>query len=200
MRRPTEHIPLDQQADLVEGRLPAELRAELLQHVAGCGRCASGIAALERVVTLMRSDDSVEPPPHVVSRAVRLLRGRAAPARPSLRQRLAAVLQFDSRGGTGLAYGLRSGLVAERQMLFSAGELDVELRVAPSGATWAVAGQVLGPCHGGQVELRGTGNAVVAGLNDLCEFTLPPVPSGTYTLALYLDEADVEVTGLELQT
>jgi hypothetical protein len=83
-------------------------------------------------------------------------------------------------------------------MLFSAGELDVELRVSPHGDSFEIAGQVLGPCAGGLVELRGPGNAVEASLNELCEFALPPVPSGTYTFALRLDDADVEVDGLQL--
>ncbi|HEV8638961.1 MAG TPA: hypothetical protein VG370_32535 [Chloroflexota bacterium] len=199
MGSPTNHIPSDRQADLVEGRLPAARRAEVLGHVASCGRCASEIAALERVVRLMRTDDSVDPPAQVVSRAVSLFRPRAAPVPLGLRQRLAAALRFDSAAAPGLAYGLRSGLVAERQMLFSAGELDIELRVAPAGAALTVAGQVLGPCAGGQVELRGADSAVMASLTDLCEFVLPSVPAGTYTLALHLSDADVEVAGLELK-
>jgi len=197
----SEHIPFDQQADLVEARLPGEQRAEVLKHTASCSRCAAEIASLERIVALMRTDDSVDPPEHVVSRAVRLIRTRVSAPRPSVRQRLAAVLQFDSGATSGLAYGLRSGLVAERQLLFNAGELSVELRVAPRGGeTFEVVGQVLGPCQGGQVELRGPGSAVVASLNDMCEFALPPVPSGTYAFALHLQDSDVEVDGLQLHS
>ena len=63
---------------------------------------------------------------------------------------------------------------------------------------WAVSGQMLGPDASGQVELRGQAGAVAATLNDLSEFTLSPVPPGSYTLALHLADAEIEVIGLEI--
>ncbi len=80
--------------------------------------------------------------------------------------------------------------------------MDVDLRLAPSGDGWAVSGQVLGECAAGRVELFADGDdtsAARADLNDLCEFTLPTVPAGTYTLRLTLDDAEIEVPGLSLQ-
>jgi hypothetical protein len=50
----------------------------------------------------------------------------------------------------------------------------------------------------GQVELQGPTFQVQAALNELCEFTLPPVPPGTYTLSLRTPDAEIEIMGLDV--
>jgi hypothetical protein len=98
------------------------------------------------------------------------------------------------------AYGVRSGQSAARQMLYSAGDNDLDLRVTPSGEAWVVSGQVLGSeCAGGQVRLQSETDETAAPLNELCEFTLPPVPSGSYTLRVRFKDMEVEVPDLELR-
>ena len=97
---------------------------------------------------------------------------------------------------------MRSGApAASRQLIFSAGEVDVDLRLAPAAEGWAVSGQVLGECAGGWAELGGadTGSdATRAELNELCEFALPTMPAGNYTLRLGLGDTLVEIPGLDL--
>ena len=66
--------------------------------------------------------------------------------------------------------------------------------MAPDGESWAVTGQVLGPCAGGSAELRGAPGAV----NEVCEFALAAVPTGAYTLTLRLDDIELEVPDLRL--
>ena len=120
--------------------------------------------------------------------------------RSGLLRRVVATLTFDSNSQTP-AYGVRSGTAAPaRQLLFSAGDFDVDLRLAAGVEGWTVSGQVLGPCGGGEVEVEGAeGAGARAALNDLCEFTLPPVPEGVYTLRLRVDEVEVEVPSLSLR-
>jgi hypothetical protein len=85
-------------------------------------------------------------------------------------------------------------------MLYSAGDNDVDLRVQPAGESWVVSGQVLGECAGGSVRLEGGAAEVAAAeLNELCEFTLPAVPSGTYKLRLRLNDVEVEIPELQLK-
>jgi hypothetical protein len=84
-------------------------------------------------------------------------------------------------------------------MLYSAGDNDVDVRLAQSGEKWVVSGQVLGECSGGRVELAGTDAEVSGDLNELCEFTLPAVPAGSYTLRLRFDEVEVEIPELLLR-
>jgi anti-sigma factor RsiW len=132
---PASKIPFERLVDLVEGRLPEDERAELLAQVAASPRASREVAQLASIVELMRTDDAEDAPPHVVARAARLFRQRSAPEAPSLRQRLRAVLQFDSAQRP-LAMGVRSGHTLTRQLLFTSEVRDLDLRISPSDSLW----------------------------------------------------------------
>ena len=203
MRLTPRHIPFARLADLAEGRLSAEETTEARAHLADCTNCSAQAAQLGHLAALMRADASEDAPPELVASVVRMFRTRRVQAEePGLLRRLVAALTFDS-SSLQPAFGVRSGQAAPaRQMLFSAGDLDVDLRLAPGGEGWTVSGQVLGPCKGGEVELIDADGASVAraALNELCEFTLlPPTPDGAYALRLRLDGAEVEIPELSLK-
>lgn len=193
----SSHIPFRRLVDLAEGRLSPGEREQVQHHMASCPRCTADVAWLEHTIGLMRSDDCQDAPSPVVARAVRLFRTRSAQPAPGILERVRAVLRFDSVQLT-RAYGVRAEQPVARQLLFGAGEQDLDVRIAPAGDGWAVSGQVLGPCTVGQAMLEGTEGAAQATLNGLCEFTLPPVPPGRYTLLLRLPEVEVQVPELEL--
>jgi len=115
----------------------------------------------------------------------------------SLIKRLLAALTFDSSQMTP-ALGVRAGAAAGRQLLFSAGDSELHLQIAPAGEQWQITGQVLGPCAGGSVELRGANETLNAALNELCEFTLAPLAAGVYALALRLGDVELEIPELEI--
>jgi anti-sigma factor RsiW len=194
------HIPFAQLADLAEGRLAPEDQASLRSHLAVCPACAEDLTWLERVITRMRTDDSHDAPAPVIARATRLFRSRAqeTASPPSLRERVLAVLRFDSAQRP-LAFGLRAGQTPTRQLLFSAGKRDLDVRLTQTGETWVVSGQILGSPAKGLVELRGEGNKKHTVLNDLSEFTLSPVPMGRYSLLFHLADVEVEVSDLEIR-
>lgn len=202
MRLTPRHIPFARLADLAEGRLSPEEAAKERAHLADCTRCAGQAAQLGHLAALMRADTSEDAPPETVAGVVRMFRARRAQAsEPGVLRRLVAALTFDS-SSLRPAFGVRSGQAAPaRQLLFSAGELDVDLRLAPGGEGWTVSGQVLGPCRVGEVEVLDAegSTAARATLNELCEFTLPPVAEGTYALRLRLDETEVEIPELSLK-
>ncbi|HEV2765189.1 MAG TPA: hypothetical protein VGV38_19555 [Pyrinomonadaceae bacterium] len=197
----SKHLPFETLADVAEGRAPAALPPDAQAHLTSCESCSGQLARLAQTVQLMRSDDSEAAPRGAVAYALGLFRQRvAATAEPSRLRRVLAALSFDSAGLTP-AFGVRAGQpAAARQLLYSAGESDLDLRVAPAGeGTWNVSGQLLGACSAGRVELEGASGRVEAALNEQCEFTLPPVAEGTYTLRLRIEDAEVEVPELELR-
>jgi anti-sigma factor RsiW len=203
MRLTRQHLPFARLADLVEGRLAGEDEQAARAHLNECAACSEQSAQLARLTSLMRTDASEDAPRDVLMDAVGLFgpRRAARAESPGLLRRVVAALTFDSSSRTP-AFGVRSGLASPaRQLLFSAGDLDIDLRLAAGGGGWTVSGQVLGPCAGGEVEVEGgTGAGVArATLNDLCEFTLPPVPEGVYTLRLRVDEVEVEIPELSLR-
>jgi hypothetical protein len=194
------HIPFTTLADMAEGRLGSDERAASSAHLSACSRCADKLKQLERVLGMMRADETEDAPAATVSGAINLFRARAVSPSPSLKERIVAALSFDSLQMSP-AYGVRSSSRGTaRQLLFSAGAVDLDLRVTESADGWVVLGQVLGrECIGGRIELEGEGGVVQADLNAQCEFTLPRVPTGSYNLRLSLPDLEVEIPQLELR-
>lgn len=190
------HPSFDRLVDFAEGHVAPDERAVLSTHISSCPRCTTQTVQLERLIGLMRADDTEAAPAHVVARAVRLFNLRSAPSRPSIRQRLLATLQFDS-GLQPVAMGVRSASTHPRQLVFSDGEHLFDVRITSVGAEWAVAGQVLGPAETGRIEMRGPAGTFHTDLNDVGEFTLQ-VPSGTYVLLVTLADVEVEIPTLKI--
>jgi hypothetical protein len=103
-----------------------------------------------------------------------------------------AVLGFDSWAQPALVAGLRSGASDTRHLLFNAQGRDVDLRIARVGGAFVLSGQILGPDETGIVELVSYGAgasdklpaALVTSLDELGEFRIDGVASGTYQLGL----------------
>jgi hypothetical protein len=147
----------------------------------------------------MKTDRSEDAPRDAVAYAVNIFRQQRQSREPSVLRRLIAALSFDSLN-TAPAFGVRSGQSASRQLIYSAEENDIDLRLTLQDDMWIVAGQVLREdCVGGRVEFDGPSGLVSAELNETCEFTLPPVPPGNYLLRVLMSDVEVEVPRLELQ-
>src|SRR3954451_19351854 len=112
------HIPFAWLVDLVDGQLGAQEQQLVRDHISTCGACAANHTWVERVIDLMRTDDSIDPPAPVIARAVGLFHSRNTVARPALRQILRAALRFDS-ARMSLGPALRSRVPLERQLLFT---------------------------------------------------------------------------------
>jgi hypothetical protein len=194
------HIPFSQLVDYAEGDLPLDQRVDLELHVASCSRCYEELVQLERLIGLLRTDESQDAPSSLIDRAKDLFRLRNLPAPHSsrLRDRILAALHFDSLG-LAPAFGVRSGKPGARQLLFSTGTDEIDLRIEAAGQEWIVSGQVLGePAASGRAILQGPVAVIQTRLNELSEFTLPPVQAGTYKLVLCLADVDVELEEIRI--
>jgi anti-sigma factor RsiW len=193
------HIPFDRLVDWVEARLSAEERDQLQRHLTSCAHCRQELTQIERLFGLLQSDTTVDPPPAVINRAVRIFRPRQAEVTPPLLQRIVAALQFDSLQ-LAPSMGLRSGAATPRQMLFSAGDYDLDLRLTPTEQVerWVVAGQVLGSDPiSGNVALHGP-TRYQASLVAPGEFLLPAVAVGDYTLVVQLPHQEIAVESFKV--
>ena len=198
MKVSSEHLELATLADLVQNLLDRERKSSVLSHLSGCANCEAQFRQLESVIQLMATDDAVDAPRDVLQHALNIFQG-ATRSRESLVQRIVAALSFDSFTARP-AFGLRSGGVAERHLIYSAAEHDIDLRISAEGDNWKVTGQLLGgDCVPGEVALESKSATVSTQLNDVCEFSLPPVASGNYTLRVRLANLEVEVPRLELR-
>lgn len=197
----TNHISFELLADLADQRVPDAERAPLMAHLQACADCSQSWQKLNHLVGLMRSDDSVEAPQPVIARALNIFQqpARQPTAPPNLLRRLVASLSFDSFSAEP-AFGFRSGRAETRQLILSVEDIDIDLRIAQRGDRWNVSGQVLGTeCASGEVQLQSETAAESARLNELCEFALTPVTSGSYSLRLRLKDVEVEFSGIEIK-
>lgn len=201
MKTTSQHIAFSALADFAENRTASDERTELMTHISGCSKCGDELQGLEQVMVLMRTDTEPDAPRDLIAYAMNLFAQREVPRAPSLVRRIVAALTFDSSANLAPAFGMRSGQTTSRQLVYSAGGNDVDLRLTPLKDQWVIAGQLLGEgCEAGEVRLEGEATSAAAPLNELCEFTLPPVPSGRYKLFLRLGNIEVEVPQLELES
>ncbi|NJN19175.1 MAG: hypothetical protein HC822_24440 [Oscillochloris sp.] len=187
----------EQLIDLAEGRIAPVEAAALREQIAAEPAVLTELRAVEALIALMRSDDSVDAPEHVINRALRLMRPPVSSVEPGLLRRIAAVLRSDSRQMP-LAMGMRSEQSAARNLVYNAEDRDLDLQILPSGALWQVRGQVLGPEESGTAELRNDQTFVSAELSELGEFVLPPVAADRYQFLLRQGDREVVIEDLEV--
>jgi len=195
MSKSVKHIDFETLLDIADRRQTKD--EEQTAHLADCSSCADQWHRLEDLLTIMKDDHSVDAPRDVLAYAINLFAQREQ--QPSLVQRMVAALSFDSFDRAP-AFGVRSGATTSRQMIYTAGENDIDLRINEDEQhRWIVAGQILGEyCAGGEIILHGHEVSESAYLNEQCEFALQPVPAGNYELVLRLANVEVEVPRLEI--
>ena len=189
------HISVETLANIVENRVTAVAREAAMTHLSACSTCSDALHRLQQLILLMRSDSTIDAPRDVLTAAINIFsQERRVPLR-----RIVALLIFDSRNA-GPAFGVRSLPTASRQMLYSAEEIDLELRITVRNDECILAGQVIGEgCAEGHVEISGEAGRSTTTLNEICEFTLPPIPPGNYSLTVRMLDREIEIPELELK-
>lgn len=148
-----------------------------------------------------------EAPPGLINAAVALwstsAMARDTAAGPGLFQRILASLSFDSWDLASPKLAVRSLRSETRHLLFAAQGRDIDLRIKPAGAAFALAGQVLGPDESGEIELTSLaeGGGVSARrttLDPLGAFALDDLDAGNYSLTLRLGHDEIVLPPLHL--
>ncbi|TAK27594.1 MAG: hypothetical protein EPO21_23795 [Chloroflexota bacterium] len=201
-------ICFDELVDYIGGQMAPDRRSVVDAHLKeGCRSCLGHVTWLRLVTDSMESDDSREPPIWVTRRAIRLFRERGPRPRPTLLQRVAAALVFDNTWQPQLA-GIRgSTLTSTRQMLFSADDIDVDVRVDGTDGQCEVmlVGQVLPNVDDGR-DLSGVEIHLLQGRRELFhrvtdrlgEFTIGRLPHGKYRLLIRLSDREITIPGFEI--
>lgn len=191
--------------DYLDGRLKTEAAGLVTSHLAsGCERCAADRQWYETVKAVAAGDDSVEPPPWVLKRALNLFDGER---RPTLGERIGqaiAKLVFDSMARPAMV-GVRSTEMANRQLMYSAGDYNIDVQVMTTDQPQAdVIGQVLRKSElrfesvaGLPLDLKCEGALVTSTVtNDLGEFVFSGVFYGQYDLEVKIPEGNISIVGL----
>ncbi len=194
------HIEFEKITDLITGMLSSAEQRELAAHLETCPDCAILKEQAQKNVEIMRSDRLEEVPPHILERTFALLREKKpTPAKPSLVDRIIAVLQTEDSILTP-AFGLRSGQTNSiRRLWLTADMAEIDLRLEPAGEMWTVTGQVFGDFTGGEGVLQNDEAELHAPLSDLCEFSFTGVLPGVYKMTLRLTDVEIEIPEVKIE-
>ncbi len=145
-----KHFSIAEWVDFVRGVAGEEQSARQQEHLdAGCGLCLNTVETWKSVAEFAKEEVSYNPP----NRAVNIAKSYFAPYRSALSQAAGfriALLAFDSFRG-GIRQGIRGSHAASRQLMYTCGDVVVDVRLEPnlSSNRMALVGQVADP---GQVE------------------------------------------------
>ncbi len=193
------HLSTAELADAIENRLAAGDEAQVRAHLATCTHCTSEFAALQKAIGLMRRDESKDAPGEAFNFAVNLFRTRKQFApKQSAAQIILAKLKSDV-SQLAPAFGERSAATSgERQMLFEAGEFDVDLRVRRQTESFSLSGQVLGDVLTGSITLQSEDFEKTEIVSEFGEFAFANVPAGNYSLKLQLSDVELVISEIIL--
>ncbi len=139
------HVTFRELADHYEGRTDADARARIEEHVAACTECASELAAIGGLLSLMREDRTPEPPMHVVTNAVRLFAPEPIAARVRAwlagLEQVASSLIFDSLAQP--AFAAARGTVTGRRLRFEAAGIELDLQLERPAGKIRLMGQLM---------------------------------------------------------
>jgi len=190
----SRHISLETLADIADERMAGAALSAAMAHVSACSACNETLHRLRELLLTMKNDRAADAPRDVLLSAIKIFSASPSPLR-----RIVAILTFDSRTASP-AFGVRSLRTTSRQMLYTAQETDLDLRITVQNGECVVAGQIIRDgCADGVVEISGANGSSKASLNELCEFTLPGVPAGNYSLTVRMLDVEIEIPEFELK-
>jgi hypothetical protein len=195
--------------DFLDGRLSGDKADLVAGHLeSGCRDCFANRDWYEQVRSIATGDHTVEPPPWVLKRAIRLFETRKE--KPNVAARVGqaiASLVFDSISRP-MPEAARSAHAANRQLLYCAGDYSIDLVIAQSGQSGAdMFGQVLRDgdfefesVKGLPLELTTKGQRVRSvETNGLGEFSMNGLMQGEYDLKVETPEASITIQNLPLK-
>jgi hypothetical protein len=156
----------------------------------------------EPLIQALKAESAqLDAPEHVIQRAFTIWKPKAA-EKPSLVNRILAILKFDSFAESPISLGVRSISSSSRQILFSAEGRDIDVRISPlssRGSTvFSVSGQILGPDDSGSVSLESDARQWSADLNELSEFQFEDVPAGKYEMTVSLNDTVIVLPKIDV--
>lgn len=141
-----KHYTAEEWADFVRGVVASDLKSLMEKHLGTCSRCAREASVWQRVTGVAKRE-ALEPSAGAVRQAKALFAIQGLQSTRESRVTVAQLL-FDSMR-TPLLAGVRSTTATSRQLLFSAGNHRIDVRVEPQIHTEkaAITGQILDANH-----------------------------------------------------
>jgi len=191
------HLSIENLVDYTEKKVSGSVRLEVEAHLADCRKCFQANQEIQGLVQKLQEDSAFEPPAELVQWSVSLFQPTFKPSPAGKIRRIIASLVFDTYDQPMLA-GVRRVGAPPRQLLFRAGDVDVDIKIESMEANDRITlvGQVLSThtkfFDNTSVKLESQGTIRYQTLtNPVGEFTFDEVPKDTYHLSVDLPEGEI---------
>jgi len=190
------HLTVENIITYMDGQGSDVEKSTLETHLAGCKECSELKQEFQTLMFQLREDSSFEPPAEVVEWGVNLFQPVMKPEKGSIRKIVASLI-FDTFDQPLLA-GVRRVGAPPRQLLFRAGDVDVDVKIESMEANDRITlvGQVLSSAtkffDNTPVKLESHGIVRYrTRTNVVGEFSFDEVPKDTYHLSVDLPEGQI---------
>ncbi len=191
------HLSTENLMTYIDGRTSGTDRPGVEEHLASCGDCDGLRLELQTLITDLRKDSVNEPPVDVVENGIRLFQPVIQHSVGGKIRKIIATLVFDTFDQPVMA-GMRRVGAPPRQLLFRAGDVDVDVKIESMEANDRITlvGQVLSNdskfFDNTPVKLESHGIVRYKTRTNLVgEFSFDEVPKDTYHLSVDLPEGQI---------
>ena len=193
------HISAEKLMEYMDGLLTDDGKAVIDTHLSQCPDCSQANQELQLFILKLQSDASYEPPAEVLQWGVSLFQPVLQPQETvgGKVRKIIASLIFDTFDQPMVA-GVRRVGAPPRQMLFRAGDVDVDVKIesADTSDRISLVGQVLSNDEkffdNTPVKLESHGMVRYKTMtNFVGEFTFDEIPKDTYHLSVDLPEGQI---------
>lgn len=191
------HVNTEKLMEYMDGRASAENKVAVESHLSECSECVELKQEVQGLVLQLQADASFEPPAELVQWGVSLFQPMLQPSTGGKLRKMIAALVFDTFDQPMLA-GVRRVGAPPRQLLFRAGDVDVDVKIESMEANDRITlvGQVLSTTakffDNTPVKLESHGIVRYRTITNLVgEFSFDEVPKDTYHLSVDLPEGQI---------
>lgn len=193
------HVNAENLMEYIDGQASAESKTTVDSHLSQCSDCLELKQELEQFMFQLQADSSFEPPAELVQWGVNLFQPMLQPQETvgGKVRKFVASLVFDTFDEPMLA-GVRRVGAPPRQLLFRAGDVDVDVKIESMEANDRISlvGQVLSNTEkffdNTPVKLESHGTVRYKTMtNFVGEFAFDEVPKDTYHLSVDLPEGQI---------
>ena len=192
-----KHPPFVKLLNKFEGSLSEIESEDISAHLETCAECAMHAQKVKQFVEYADSQKFELVPQRVTANLLNTFQPSKKTTRKpeSFVNRLFANLVFDDWQ---TALNERFVYSDNRQMLYKAGDYEIDLRLSFTDDKCQVSGQIFPDCTDATIEIAAGDISEKTGFNELCEFSLPPVKHGIYELILNIGDTAIEIKDFSL--
>ncbi len=165
-------------------------------HLADCQTCASQMRKLENFFSTAKIAPAAVPQ-FVTANLLNVYQKPNRVEKKSLARRLFGSLVFDDWQPE-FAVQERLSFLETRQLLYRADGYEIDLRLTFGGGKCQVSGQIFPDCTVGAIKIFSEKTSAQIDLNEHCEFVLPMIDEGIYSLQAEMSGETIEIENLSL--